>query len=255
LVALAAAGLVFLGVLPAWRWERALRDAAERVAVLGRVHQSLRDAATLSPRDRQDLLDALAADVSTETGSPVTPTPAGLQQALARLEEAHATITSVASPYDWRTARETSRLALRLVALAGPDRRSASFWADRALIYPPDWEPTSRLVPERLPGLANIHAWNARAGQELHALRASPDDSLAVETLRQSLRLDPYNVLTWMNLAEAFADAGQSADAARAARRALEVNALLRLDPLKQLDDRQRARIERLAASAAQPPP
>lgn len=260
LVALAAAGLVFLGVIPAWRWERALRDAAERVAVLGRVHQSLRDAATLSPRDRQDLLDALAADVSTETGSPVTPTPAGLQQALAgleaaRLEEAHATITSVASPYDWRTARETSRLALRLVALAGPDRRSASFWADRALIYPPDWEPTSRLVPERLPGLANIHAWNARAGQELHALRASPDDSLAVETLRQSLRLDPYNVLTWMNLAEAFADAGQSADAARAARRALEVNALLRLDPLKQLDDRQRARIERLAASAAQPPP
>lgn len=257
LLALVAAGLVTFGVLPAWRWERTLRDAATEVAPLGHAQQALAEAANLDPALRREALATLASEVGELVERKVEPSLPAIQAALAvaeprQLEAAHSRLTQADRPSDWRQAREASRLALRLMQITPP----GSPWADRAFIRLTAMTPSLTPPLHDPPGLANIFAWNAMVWREVRAAqRGDPEHDLIAAHLRASLRLDPYNVLTWMNLAEALADAGQPAQAAGAARRALEVNALLRLDPLKQLDDRQRARLERLAAGAAQPAP
>lgn len=85
---------------------------------------------------------------------------------------------------------------------------------------------------------------NTAAGDEGFRIAKLREATLAG---RRAHELDPYGLAHPVRLADAYHDLGER-EAARAwARKALEISDQLRLDPLRQLTDHTRARMERLA--------
>jgi len=81
-----------------------------------------------------------------------------------------------------------------------------------------------------------------------------PDRALAASIIDATLELtrrDPRSTQAWIRLAEVRLLLGDERGASDAATRALEVDMSFRLDPLRQLNDRERERLTRLARPPA----
>ena len=69
----------------------------------------------------------------------------------------------------------------------------------------------------------------------------------SIESLLQAAQLDPHGLTFPIRLMEAFAEFGPGDKAAVWARRCLELDGLMRLDPIRGMTDSQRRQAERLA--------
>jgi hypothetical protein len=77
----------------------------------------------------------------------------------------------------------------------------------------------------------------------------------SVQFLEQAAALAPHNLTYARELATTSAELGRRDDAARWARRALEIHGQLALDPLVQLSPRELAAMQALANPGVAPPP
>jgi hypothetical protein len=148
-----------------------------------------------------------------------------LERASERLIEAsrlHVTITVVRSE------------AIRLRAHEGPGS-----WHEVV-----SWG--QELVTE-LPG--RVEGWVALA----NVMQAFGED--AIPALERGATLDPWSVSIPIRLADAHAAEGDHSEAARWARKALENDGWLRLDPVVRMDGGTLARMEALAAGGGDPEP
>lgn len=96
-------------------------------------------------------------------------------------------------------------------------------------------------VLEKFPG--RVEAWVARSA----ALGSTP---AGLEALARAAELDPWSVVIPVRIAALHAAEGDAAGAARWARKALENDAWLRLDPVVRMDAGTRARMEALAGGS-----
>ncbi len=248
IVLVLAIGLLWGGVAPAWRWEQTLRETAMDLQPVAEARRRMEEAAGMGMTEQREAITALASDLQARIGRPVEASGPGVERGMRVLELA---ITAPVierlrigiTPFDWRLMREAGRQAVRNM----PGSKPGSPWSDLALVWPSTGLFSQPRDDE--PGIASMHYWNASAWDAhwRHIAPAPGDHIIGAALLRASLRLDPYNIMTWMRLADDAAEAGRADEAKAAARRVLELDALLRLDPLRQLDERQRARMERLA--------
>jgi len=100
------------------------------------------------------------------------------------------------------------------------------------------------LVVERFPG--RVEAWMALASERARDRR---DPARAIGPMVKASELDPWSPAIPARVAEMYAAAGDPAEAARWARKALKNDAWLGLDPVVRLDATTRARMESLGAS------
>lgn len=102
-------------------------------------------------------------------------------------------------------------------------------------------------------GPKSVIAWGryARLVEARAAMISNPDSiPTAINAWLRATPLDPHGLTPPLHLARLYAQLDQPEEAARWARRALEVHANLHLDPLKGLTDAEKAEMKRLAASA-----
>jgi hypothetical protein len=110
-------------------------------------------------------------------------------------------------------------------------------------------------TPPTMPGSSAEWARIARTIEITSgALDRPADRADAQESWRRAAELDPHGLTPTLHVARLYAEIGRCAAAARWAARAIEINQNLRLDPLKQLTDAERAEMERLAFSSEATP-
>ncbi|MFI4896815.1 MAG: tetratricopeptide repeat protein, partial [Phycisphaerales bacterium JB059] len=244
-VTLLGSVLLLAGLGPLSRWEDALTRAHQRVGPV----TAIRD--RIARLDREtgpegDSLESILQDLAVMVGEPVAGDPAtvdsqlrraaarGGREAFALLEKAVA-----ARPDHPPTTEALVRLAMGLADLPGEEAGDA--WRARGV-------EASRALAERLPsspgvwaqlGLAHWGVWRATGERaELVASR---------EAWARAFALDPLSLSIAVRLVD-LSEALDDREGSRAwAREALRLDGLKRLDPIKQLDDRSRARMRRLS--------
>ena len=91
-----------------------------------------------------------------------------------------------------------------------------------------------------------VAGWIALASERSE--RLSPGAPMVLGPLVVAAELDPWSVVLPVRIAEGYAAGGDAFEAARWARKALENDEWLRLDPVVRMDGATRARMEALAA-------
>jgi hypothetical protein len=268
------------------RWEGALQRGAEALRPLAESEQILAAArGATSATQRDELLRQVADVLTAATGRPVAAKPQAVEQAVAALRrpavsvarESLAEAMATSRP-ELSTWREWSRLSIMLaqLELASP-KGSAPVPAPTpgigVLTESPEPAPRTsevrRLIvegttaPDRLVRLrpASVANWQVTALRT--AVSMMPDRQLEhalLATVNNALHADPYNLQMAVTLYRIYA--GQKPvfiDAANAARRALEINALQRLDAeVRSLDAATKAELERMVRAfdeTGEPPP
>ena len=225
-------------MVPVWRWEQEVVRAG----------QTLRPAAELTARfhsldAKNDDVRAVRAELEILLGSPVAAHE--IDVALDRLwldltGDASASLGRAGKlwPGHLATSRAAGRLELERLRLAdslgqdtAPIRGRAAELADNAI--------------RRLPGSARAWHWSGRMAGALAASGGPPTRADAIVLLERAAQLDPWGLAHALALFEAWTAADDRENAIRWGRRALEINELLRLDPLRGLTDSQRNRIRR----------
>ena len=194
-----------------------------------------------------DSVDLVRAEAAEALGEDLARSQGALIEQINRLsvaqgERAYETLQVAIEtrPGHMPTARAAARLALGLAELAGAD---AEAWRARGVA-------DAEGVCEVRPGSES--AW-ASLGAIRHAVWIATSDPDALQGARdawaRAIELDPLSLSMSVRLMDASDQLGEAGEAGRWARLALELDELKRLDPLKQLSDRERARCERLAAA------
>jgi len=236
-------------------WEAALRRAYDRAIPIATLVQRRADVEGSSSgrTSSGETLASLVAEANALGGTAFPASARGLDAALdaARTRALVALPNllrpaAVAFPTHLPTARSLGRVQLdAAVSLRHADPAAATLLAQTAVR---DAEALALLGPPR----AGAFAWLAsarRARDEIDPAAAHPEAVLeAFAQAAAAAPREPGFPATLSDLAEARAD---HVAAARWARRALDLDAALRLDPLKQFAPADRVRLERRAT----PPP
>ncbi len=242
-------GLAWFGLGPAWNWQRKVVGAAEAVKPLADFRQ--RFAALGGGRaGADDSPTALARDLSREVGRTIGDSEASIRRAIAELNSASLLralekLSEAAGDVSTHpgTLRAASKLAIQLASARHELGRDAE----------------ARELADR----AEEFAFRATSGKHersaswswlgtLRSARATMLDERsaadrAIEAWLTASTFDPYGLSTAVRLTEAYQRRGDGESAATWARRALELDANTRLDPLKGLGADQRASLARLA--------
>ncbi|MBL9032410.1 MAG: tetratricopeptide repeat protein [Phycisphaerae bacterium] len=247
---LSAAAIGVLGLPGVAGWERGLRDAAEIVRPFARLSERLRLVGTPQRRTGDDM-PRIAADVGALLGEVPARDPRGLDLAMGRLQAAVASraegpLRAALSrfPTHTATAEAICRLLLqRAYALSaqGMVPRAEEDFAEAIAI--------AKALVARAPGVAANHGLLASMLDAQAGFHQSPDGlERAVEALKDAAALDPFGTTFPMRLARTEAALRRMDEARSWARKALDLDRGLRLDPLRQMSDRERAEMERLAS-------
>lgn len=248
---LTAAAIGVLGLPRVAGWERGLRDAAEAVRPFARLADRLRLVGT-SQRHPGDDMARIAADVGALLGEVPARDSRGLDLAMGRLQAAVASraagpLRAALSrfPTHTPTAEAICRLLLqRAYALSaqGMVPRAEEDFAEAIAI--------AKALVARAPRVAANHGLLASMLDAQAGFHQSPDGlERAVEALKDAAALDPFGTTFPMRLARTEAALRRMDEARSWARKALDLDRGLRLDPLRQMSDRERAEMERLSAA------
>lgn len=259
--------------LPMVRSQRAVRDAYFALFPLGETYSAL--SAAMGATDIDDMVDALRvaqqnlADQGFEAriDGPLRELQTAMQMGdTGRIRRVQGTILEQLN----RAIAESEANALPVAierleaaAQAMPQdveslREAAGLWLHLAMAYQGSDDMVSArdamvqansLAAEminRRPDKASVYAFAASI-ESRHALvdPASGAIDRAIEYQERTVELDPYSVAAAYRMAQLLDQAGKRVDAVVWYRRTLELDGLIKLDPLKQLDDRTRAQIER----------
>ncbi|HYF14912.1 MAG TPA: O-antigen ligase family protein [Phycisphaerales bacterium] len=244
LVAVAVALGCGAWAVAAWRWERALRDAAAPVAAW-RDLQTRRDLLAAGIRvagSEPDSLPVLARDVG------AAPTPAAVD---AKLAEMHARAARTAAeqlaaaqravPTHFGTLRARSR-----VELMRSQNPAANGSTDTAFAVMDEHRRRFGKVASYWAWLAVMH--ESAAMWTADPLRRSSHQCSALAAYEAAAALSPYDWMPAAKASDIAAAAGQAAVAGRWAAEAIRRSGLRRLDPLtalpeaKQVELKQRTR-------------
>ncbi|MBY0111614.1 MAG: O-antigen ligase family protein [Phycisphaerales bacterium] len=244
LAACAIGAAMTLWIFPVSRWEALLRSGASSIgqpAMIGRAwseaNDSVQRAAAL-----QRLSDA--------AGRSVAPDEASITEAMNQLRRAGAAaalqdlIAAIAViPSDAPTREAASRVALQLAALHPPASEQRRDLRQTAIQIEADATRLPLKKAASLAWLANVLRGAADLGGD-PTLRRD-----ALDALERAAALDPNNPLHASNAARLAAELRDQPKASQWARKALDLNANMRLDPLRQFDERERRTLESLARS------
>lgn len=248
-LAVGASGLAWFGVRPAWAWQSKLVAAAEIVRPLAEFRQRIAAIET-GKNGSEDSSTTLARDLSRELGRTIGDSEASVRGALATLNQNAlngALEELLAADKDMpghpAALRAASKVAIQLAA--------ASQQAGK--------HPRARELADVAENLAlgattGVHEHSA-SWSWLGTLRSARATMLneptaadrAIEAWLTATTFDPYGLSAAVQLAEAYEKKGDAPSAASWARKALELDANTRLDPLKGLSEGQRAYLARLA--------
>ncbi|MGH7131799.1 MAG: O-antigen ligase family protein [Phycisphaerales bacterium] len=230
--------LGWVGVWPAFRWEAGLRRAALAVRPIGEVSQMLSSAsAPTSPAYQPDAIQQSARTLGEALGRDVSATPESINRAFQELfpravKEA-ATEMGALDELDWRTLRETMRLALLLWDSPDPAMRT---WAGDLFGRSLMGSIMGRKIGRSSPNEAARNA-AAIAGFEEMARRTSDHPDASKEWVRIANHynelapsLDPYNLPLAVRVLRFNQRHGESSAVVTSARRVLELDDLQRLD-------------------------
>ncbi|MEQ8769680.1 MAG: O-antigen ligase family protein [Phycisphaerales bacterium] len=243
--ALAAVLLGALALPPIARWEGHLRDAAEPASIVADTNLSLQSAAT--PARARMILEQAAAPlgVSLQSAGSVRAAfgriiSAAQDAAAADLERALA-----ARPHHYGTRTALSRVLLQRAQTAPPDARRAL--NDRAVAIAEGGTTANPDSASAWMWAGTVHAGLAEQA-ELDPARRADHLRSARAFWESAADLDPRGPSAPARLMAVCETLGDL-DAARAwAQRALQADANMRLDPLKQLTPSERAMAERLTS-------
>lgn len=255
-----AAGILVVGGLLAWHtprvvaWERSLREAHAVVAPIPELGERLTRVIP-SPPNAAARLD-LAQELGALLGRSVPSDNASLQQALGMYVEGSLGVAAqhLASAHDrapshlptaQALARVRFHLAQRLEARGGVGALAAALNEAEQL--------GTRILS--IPGAqgAQVHAWMAQVVEKKAELGEEGSREAVVEHLIKAVDCSPFDPILASRLARAHAAAGDPPAAATWARRALELHANRRLDPLSGLPDRELEAMWKLADGAPEP--
>lgn len=249
-IAAAAAASVLPTVIA---WESQLRNAARRLHEVAQLDASIRTGA-LPFETAATRLEALGAP------RPSAPDRFGAALETLRAERAAESLDQISRaalcvsehPATLRAGAQTAAsMGARLAALPGPSapalgERARGFCdqavalAERATVARPDQSGVWSSLGAALRARAAAQGERTAAG--------TADLDAAAAALSTGDRLDPHGVDFPIALADLLAQGGDLTGAARWAAEALRRDENLRLDPVAQLSDRDRRRLERLAA-------
>ncbi len=259
-VAILLAGAIgLLGVLPAARWEGRLQRAAETVAPISDLRARMAEVGSLPAARRAEAAAQIAQSLSVALGRAVPAERGAIDDALAQLMAKLVPKAMVELPEpvgrldqagqagqpgqarslgDWRVEREVLRLATVYRFAAGAQLPAATP-AGRRLASAIELAGRPQAPVSLVLSLAGYH--EECLGDLTEALRA-------VESM---LGRDPYNLLAASRRLSLLVRLA-SPEAPAAARRLLELDDRLVLDPLRRLSREQRLRAEGIAAAAGQ---
>jgi len=248
-LAFASVGLAWFGVRPVWAWQTKLVAAAELVRPLAEFRQRI--AAIGSGKGEPgDSPTTLARDLSRELGRTIGESEASVRGALATLNQnalTRALEKLRAADYDLpahpATLRAASKIAIQLAASSqqAGDERKARELADLA-------EELSLNATTGVHEHSTSWSWLGTLRSARATMLGDPSAAdRAIEAWLTATTFDPYGLSAAVQLAEAYQKKGDATSGAAWARKALELDANTRLDPLKGLSEEQRASLVRLA--------
>ncbi len=245
-VATLAAAVFAFAFLPLLSTERHLRAAARAAAVAAEFDQRAVALQSGSPQPG-DTYDALALDLGVALSRQPPRTAAQLTAALdeLRLLAIDAAAPALTRAADARPSHPA--IARALARLHGHGASLAPSIGRPVESRLADAERAARAMTDRWP--QRPESWSTLASVLL--LRAELlDDSearpAAADALERGASLDPYGLDFPFRLAELSHALGRAKDARRWAAKAVEIDALKRLDPLAGLDPHRRQRIDEL---------
>ena len=232
-------------------WESHLQEAAQAVEPLARI-RALLPRISESPEARRELESILLPTSPTDAHLELSLATAGAMARFAERADHHLSAATQARPESLRADDAALRLLLGVAA------------DTQALNHPELAFPLARRAADRIGSMLNrpsaaessADATIAAACEALNHIDPTPDNrwlNLALEQWNIAAANDPsalQPILHQIDLHEALSHPAQ---AAAAAKRALDLNEHLRLDPLKQLTSEQRARLESLIRAADTP--
>ncbi len=267
-------GHLFLFAIPIIRQQSEVRNAADELAPLGEIRMTLNR--TLATQDINALLDGFQEVSDILSAQQYNPKVAG------RLREIHgamqlgdhARVRRLVQSVSAQVHASLSHLELSLLESTLP----VLYHADS--IQPGNLDLAKEIVKTHVL-LARIYARrndNETQGQEyekavIHAARsllnrpnqtstytaiasiysdwaaAFDDDSIAIQALpyrHAATELDPHNMHATLALADLYQLLGEDQNATQWYQRTLDIDRMLFLDPLRQLSDKERKRIEDL---------
>jgi len=241
-----------LGWRPVHRWEQRLDSALAAAEPAAEAREVMAKYELGTPTERADAAGQLSDMLSAALGRPIGDSEAALRRgnedlfllsggrALTELDAAASHVTHPG------TLRAVSRLALQLSATYGS--RSESAPAEKFAERATDAADRAAAIPfhraSSLGWLGTVHANIAEATGD----RAERE--LAVDAWEGAARADPWGPTWPPKLARAVHDLGRVEEARAWARKALEIDELSRLDPLRSLTDSEKAEMSRLAAGS-----
>lgn len=253
-LSLAALALAVVSYVRTRSWETSLSRAVEPLAII--VPFDARASAFQAGEGRGDSWRLLASDM-TASGAfgTVSGDPASISQILrhswprlgaAAEEELR---KAAAMPMgSLQTMRALGHLRLQLAVIEPLKSRE---WTAAAIEQA---EALTRRFPDRATAWSNLSGVLSAASYRPESQGAAPDPASVADLLRRAIaaseraaRLDPYSTFHTIALAELCARSRDATAAAAWAKKTLELDAFARLDPLKRLNDRDRARMEELA--------
>lgn len=262
LILLAGAVCVGLRAAGVWRWEKQLQSAALALRPVGLLHDTIADT-RVDPAVRAQSIRAQAA----AAGLPPPQSPADYDALLRRLHAlaiphalGHLDLAAASEPTAWEPRLAAARLELTLafdLAESGvwPEAERRAGAALRRVSSFFDITPRSANAAGRLASMheALAQLWEGGPGGPA---RVSSHLHWAAEAWGVAAVLDPMGLGPAVARWRCLQQLGRAEEARVWGQRALDVNANLRLDPLKALTDEERRSIEAsLRAPDASGPP
>jgi tetratricopeptide (TPR) repeat protein len=244
LSALAAAAIVFP---PVFAWERNLGHAAELVRPIAEIRARLRALPQTGPAGL-DSIRQIATDLGGLTSLPPPTNDAELGGALTRLT---ATRIQAAVPVlrdaAERLSHEGTREALSRLHLGLASALAEAGDADGASQEGEAAERIALDAANRYSGHAPAFGWLGTVRATRAALERDRGHlARAVEAWEEAAALDPHGMTFPHQIFRALVTLGRVEEARPWARRVLEANDRLRLDPLMQLTDKEREAVDRV---------
>jgi hypothetical protein len=230
-----------------WSWESFVRAAGRDVEAYPELVAFERRMYESRPESRAEVVKEAAAALARASGNPPQVDPKELAQHIEQfqfwsVEHAfdHLAMAGLEAPSHYGTARAESQMRLLLAAIQAKESGSAS----------PNLEAGRRVVERyvaRCPDRAA--AWSFLGALWMNdAVRSSQGLENAATALAKASDLDPYTPAHAVALAQVYQKLGRTSEAASWAKKALELNLLQRLDPVQQLTEVQRERMESIAS-------